>query len=573
MRLIDTTTGELSYFMADIPPYAILSHTWVPGEEMSLREYELTFTSGHDSRTSELIAKLKLKSGYGKIQKCLRLAKSQGIEWAWIDTCSIDKTSSAELSEAINSMFKWYKNADVCYVYLEDVHVVGSALKDLNLLDVSHDFYQTKWFTRGWTLQELIAPLNLQFYSSDWDFIATKSAIADILTRATGIPTEALLNGTTSRWSVSQRMSWAAHRTTTRTEDMAYCLLGLFDLQMPMLYGEGSKAFIRLQEQIAATIEDHSIFAWQASGNTMSPQDKISNHRGLFARHPSEFADGRLLSPNYTDLSRSSIQWGLMSKGFHLNLPLISWKEAQELPDALSPFRIDGQERVYDTPKENRDVVAVLSCRRELDYVGIWLTPLGNDNRFARVRVHELVYLTPKMPRSFFDGLKEHAKDVWVNNLSNLSQLYSSARTGGLYLPRMSSKLESEMIVISRPDTWNPKKRTIRNRGSTMIRNGGWLATIVFPQFFAPRMIIFGYLHGDSQLAYAVLDSDQARAEHDYQIDFTLAKRDFGLTNSSGTVRFILRDGDESVRYNCEIGSVVVHDILLTRFTISQSKH
>ncbi|KAJ4292903.1 hypothetical protein N0V88_005563 [Collariella sp. IMI 366227] len=206
MRLLRTNKLELVEFQgSDIPPYAILSHTW--GEE------------------------------------------------EWIDTCCIDKSSSAELSEAINSMFRWYREAEVAYAFLSDV----DADEDPRLLGSS--FRSARWFTRGWTLQELIAPGVIYFYGAGWKEIGSRSSLVRLICNITGISSGYFRTGDLSQFSAAQRMSWAANRKTTRPEDEAYCLLGLFDINMPLLYGEGQRAFVRLQEEILRQSEDDSLFS------------------------------------------------------------------------------------------------------------------------------------------------------------------------------------------------------------------------------------------------------------------------------------------------------------------------
>lgn len=169
-----------------------------------------------------------------------------------MDTCCIDKSSSAELSEAINSMYTLYKKSYLCIVYLDDV---DGAWWDFELK-------YSRWFTRGWTLQELIAPRVLLFFDKHWKFIKTKDSIATLLAEITGIDTKVLRTGDTKGISVAAKMSWAAKRTTTRPEDLAYSLMGIFDVNMPTIYGEGDKAFIRLQEEIMKKSNDQSLFAW-----------------------------------------------------------------------------------------------------------------------------------------------------------------------------------------------------------------------------------------------------------------------------------------------------------------------
>ncbi|EEU34251.1 uncharacterized protein NECHADRAFT_28122, partial [Fusarium vanettenii 77-13-4] len=249
MRLINANTLLLHEFHGEnIPPYAILSHTW--GDQ------EVTFQDWKDPRTHTAAT----KSGFTKVQCACQQAVIRGLEWMWVDTNCIDKTSSAELSEAINSMFAYYQKSKVCFAYLSDV----PSAKGLDKKSLLWQIRNSRWFTRGWTLQELIAPEHLTFYAADWTRIGRKDEwLADLITEVTGID-RIYLNGRrqVNRACIAKRMSWLAKRTTTRVEDMAYCVLGIFDINMPLLYGEGRKAFTRLQEEIIKKTNDHTIFCW-----------------------------------------------------------------------------------------------------------------------------------------------------------------------------------------------------------------------------------------------------------------------------------------------------------------------
>ncbi|KAF2092518.1 HET-domain-containing protein, partial [Rhizodiscina lignyota] len=217
-----------------IPPYAILSHRWEADEVL--------FEEMADSSA-------KSKLGYAKIRGCARKAKRHGLDYCWVDTCCIDKRSSAELTEAINSMYQWYQNAVECYAYLSDVPEAP--------------WQKSKWFTRGWTLQELLAPNQVLFYDKRWNKLGTKDQLAEEIAEITAIAKTALTYYHVTRLSISERMSWASRRETTRIEDTAYCLMGIFNVNMPLLYGEGSRAFIRLQEEILRQgTNDWSLFAW-----------------------------------------------------------------------------------------------------------------------------------------------------------------------------------------------------------------------------------------------------------------------------------------------------------------------
>lgn len=271
MILIDTSTLRL----CDVPepqqsPYAILSHTW-GDDEVSYRDFSN-------------IEEAKSKSGYAKIVRTCELAASRGIRYVWIDTCCIDKSSSAELTEAINSMFRWYKEAEVCFAYISDLPQRNGS-PALDWLENGH----YRWFSRGWTLQELVASDKVEFYDAGWEYRGDKATLIRQIHHITGVDEHILAdNKKLPAMPVARRMSWAAGRETTRIEDMAYCLLGLFNINMPMIYGEGERAFIRLQEEIAKETNDLSLFAW-----TSQEEHGSESFRGLFARSPAEFAHCR----------------------------------------------------------------------------------------------------------------------------------------------------------------------------------------------------------------------------------------------------------------------------------------
>ncbi|EIW61091.1 uncharacterized protein TRAVEDRAFT_86691, partial [Trametes versicolor FP-101664 SS1] len=193
-----------------------------------------------------------------KIKAICKVARDAGYKLVWIDSACIDKSSSAELAEAINSMFELYRLADVCYVYLVDVPDSKE--------DPEHHtsmFQHSRWHGRGWTLQELLAPKEVVFLTASWTFLGTKCSLVHALTLATNIDSNILLGrAPLSSASVARGMSWAASRETTRIEDEAYSLLGIFGVHMSPIYGEGRNAFLRLQEEIIKTIPDQSIFAW-----------------------------------------------------------------------------------------------------------------------------------------------------------------------------------------------------------------------------------------------------------------------------------------------------------------------
>lgn len=247
MRLLRIeANGEFSLIEREgrnIPRYAILSHTWGKDEE------EVTFKD-LTNRTGQT------KIGYRKLRFCAKQATQDALNYFWVDTCCIDKSSSADLSEAINSMFRWYQNADKCYVYLSDVSVSASDSKE-QLLSAS------RWLTRGWTLQELLASQSVNFFSSEGCLLGSKSSLIQELAATTGIPVEALLGESLSHFSVQERLSWAERRDTKREEDAAYCLLGIFGIQIPPMYGEGRQnAMRRLLKEIKSGIGLDDILKW-----------------------------------------------------------------------------------------------------------------------------------------------------------------------------------------------------------------------------------------------------------------------------------------------------------------------
>jgi hypothetical protein len=241
MRLLqyndDSDFSLTEFFERDIPKkYAILSHRW--GAE------EVTFKDLADGTS-------KSKAGHGKIQFCGEQARRDGLQYFWIDTCCIDKSNAVELQEAINSMFRWYRDATKCYVYLPDVSRPRTDLADGSNEALESTFRKSEWFTRGWTLQELVAPASVDFFSKEWELLGNKASLERHICERTGIPVKALRGSSLSNFSVAERMSWAASRETYRPEDKAYSLLGIFDINISLIYSEGKeKAMQRLREEI-----------------------------------------------------------------------------------------------------------------------------------------------------------------------------------------------------------------------------------------------------------------------------------------------------------------------------------
>ncbi|KAG9230206.1 heterokaryon incompatibility protein-domain-containing protein [Amylocarpus encephaloides] len=314
MRLLNVHTRQLSeFFGLQIPPYAILSHTW-GAEEVSFQELSSSLSLGSSS-TPTCIRKL----GYLKINYACLQSIEHGLEWVWVDTCCIDKTSSAELSEAINSMYAWYQGSVVCYAYLED-------MENLKPNHVRwHDSPEStrtegRWFTRGWTLQELIAPAKVFFFGKEWDYLGDKIACSEHLSLMTGIPEDVVRSPNALRFaSVASRMSWAARRETTRFEDIAYSLLGIFGVNMPLLYGEGKKSFIRLQEEILKDSDDQTIFVWDYQTGDMPERFQF---RGVLADSPARFLNSaRVVPKSSTSPGERPSPYSMTNKGLRIELP------------------------------------------------------------------------------------------------------------------------------------------------------------------------------------------------------------------------------------------------------------
>lgn len=334
MRLLNAYTLQIEEFRdRDTPKYAILSHTWCGDEEVTFQDIQGPNHPRH-------------KPGYDKILQTCRLALRDGLQYAWVDTCCIDRSNSGEVSEAINSMMSWYARAEICYAYLIDVPP-GTDFS----APYSH-FRESLWFTRGWTLQELVAPPTVAFLYRDWTHLATRDELARLVSEITGID-EFFLTKTPGRIdashggreqrlrarfnaaSVAERMSWASRRRTTRPEDVAYSLLGIFGIRMSLLYGEGgTNAFLRLQEEIMRRSDDQSILSWQwddqefaadfneqalESFSSVDEGEDTHPKAGLLASSPAAFARCKDAMP--CDVDKSTPLYSISNKGLQIELP------------------------------------------------------------------------------------------------------------------------------------------------------------------------------------------------------------------------------------------------------------
>ncbi|KAF5372101.1 hypothetical protein D9758_004923 [Tetrapyrgos nigripes] len=319
MRLLNTKDFTVKEFFTNIPCYAILSHTWEQDE-----------VSFQDIQNLDVA---RSKAGWRKVENACGRARRYHFDWIWIDSCCIDKSSSAELSEALNSMYMYYEDAAMCYVYLSDV---SGAYHPRN---EQSNFRDSRWFRRGWTLQELLAPEYVVFLDKNWQRIGTRWSLRDVVSAVTGIPVDVFEGRIIDEYSVAQRMSWAAFRETTRPEDQAYCLLGVFGVSMSPIYGEGGvKAFMRLQQEIIRISDDRSIFAWVAAPPPKELMEWVrynrparnTETRGLLARSPSEFWMSGDVQASNVELIGNKSSYSFNNNGLHIHLPFIPIPSSSE---------------------------------------------------------------------------------------------------------------------------------------------------------------------------------------------------------------------------------------------------
>ena len=343
-KTVDRRSRVLELCDDESTKYAILSHRWVDPTEVDYEEMVNLAKMNVEERKD-----IRQRLGYKKILNTCEQAQRDGYEWAWVDTCCIDKRSSAELSEAINSMYRWYANSKVCYGYLHDVQGFSFPTEDDDDLYPQSNGWP-EWFSRGWTLQEMIAPSNVQFFNKDWKPIGDKKALARTLEEITQVPEHILKQGLFgNRPCVAQIISWAASRKTTRVEDRAYSLMGLLDVHMPMLYGEGKKAFHRLQLEIIRSSNDQSIFAWGwiddvRLGSILADDPsffKSCSHLELL--HYNEFIHSvKEIAPNaelpFIDLDCVGV-FPITNRGIHMWMVLRPYRDSDSIFEAFLPCR------------------------------------------------------------------------------------------------------------------------------------------------------------------------------------------------------------------------------------------
>ncbi|KAF5535575.1 beta transducin [Fusarium napiforme] len=373
MRLLHTKSFELfedSDVPVPFPSYAILSHTWIsPKDEITYRDMK--------TRTGDIKNGVYKQKGWSKLKDYCHRASKDGWEWAWMDTCCIDKTNPADTQEAINAMFRWYQNAGVCYAHLSDVNF-STTSQILSLTEntspdpsmnslrtaAKNEFTGAKWFTRGWTLQELLAPHYLIFVDREWRHMGTRESWALEIEKASNIEARHLnaFNPTDfASCSTAMRFSWASGRETTVEEDESYSLLGLFGISLPLIYGEGGRqAFNRLQRQLIHVYHDDSVFAWKSSQSDPKPGV------GILARSVKDFWDASKVKAGQYGNAYSMTNRGLEITSKY-------WRQRSN-PDGV-------------IVRLNCKIGSASDAEKE---TGIYLTHDAAADVYYRARIHEL---------------------------------------------------------------------------------------------------------------------------------------------------------------------------------------
>ena len=458
MRVLDTHTGEFVWLAEpEWSVYATVSHVWsLEGEQSYAELLEIQrdfksklvardripttkdtfwtrmfgrFWSGsvHSNTTAvppttpSILSDNRVSE---KIRNACAIARRFGYRYLWLDSCCIDKSSSAELSEAINSMYRWYSLSRTCFVYLADVdHDDEPSCKE-------SQFRTSKWHKRGWTLQEMIAPLHVVFMSRDWRVFGSKASLGDVLEEVTGVDRGVLDHSRGLQTvSVARRKRWAHQRMTSRVEDEAYCLMGIFGVHMTPIYGEGANAFIRLQEEILRCIPVQSIFAWGQNLEHAWDHDFPSlptslpafspnyDYASLLASSPRSFQlSGSLRSisqqefaAHFTDPSMTiHFQISLTSSGVRVRLPILQIEDPRGYSFTIKiPGKNDRRLRLR--------YFALLACEDENGRV--ILLPLAPENpsvplerQIATVGVGQhIIFPRPRwwaMPDEFYRNVK-----------------------------------------------------------------------------------------------------------------------------------------------------------------------
>jgi hypothetical protein len=427
------------------------------------------------------------KKEFAKLSHTAQLAREDDLNYIWVDTCCIDKSSSSELQEAINSMFFWYERSEICYAYLSDVEDPISFDEDDRVWE---SFPNARWFTRGWTLQELLAPLHIVFYSKSWKRIGSRSELQGQLSVITGIRRCFLeekrkfedrcskkLPGTMIRSfneppaSVAERMSWAAKRQTSRPEDIAYSLLGLFSVHMAMLYGEGEKAFLRLQEEILKQATDYSIFAWRDPNASYQ-----RNFRGLLAENPSWFADAGNIRPEIIQHDELPPVF-VTGRGLQIEANILK----------LDPF--------------GNEAVIFLGCRLVVLWLGIIVRRSGSGSTYSRVCFDQLL----GFEENPFHAQSRHWQMIYAPQFVEMGTPWKTRFPIQKELVASHSSVLSDLspLFLSRPQTgewdflgWTTKWKMLwkaplleDETGSIVVSDTTWSEEVTLEMQFVPMAV------------------------------------------------------------------------------------
>jgi hypothetical protein len=381
--------------------YAILSHRWLPTGELTYQEMSTITTKytteakakGMSGTMVEMMYSLCAEMSEDQKVKCggfVKLVKFCNIAWreyrcqyVWFDTGCINKESSAELEESIRSMFSWYRNSAICVVQLNQTSDAPEMPRD-------------PWFKRGWTLQELLAPKTIKFFDQSWYPIIPialhpndKVPDAELgvplwktISKITDIPVDELLSFTPGIGNVRQRMTWASRRKTTRIEDMAYCLIGIFDIALSVAYGEGPMAFHRLQLEIMMRSDDKRLFAWNG---------KPSAYNSMFAAEPKCFVQSNL--PKTPDVADTT--YGLTNRGLHIILPVYEVQNVRDYKENEYKLEVQGLGTItaafLDKPEFTHLSVAILFRGVSNSAVVILLGRGTGTRQYTRIATRDIL--------------------------------------------------------------------------------------------------------------------------------------------------------------------------------------
>jgi tetratricopeptide (TPR) repeat protein len=337
-----------------IPPYAILSHRWSDSETL------IEDISNENYKEKE--------EGYRKLKFCAERAAQDGLQYFWIDTCCIDRWDNNERSKAINSMFQWYRNAARCYVFLSDVSL-STATDPVQRSDWEAPFRASAWFTRGWTLQELIAPVSVEFFSREGQRLGDKTSLEQLLHEITDIPLAALHNCPLEQFSTSERQQWAKNRITKEEEDVVYCLLGLLGVSMPTTYGEGKEsASRRLEAEIQGAGGAPSIIPFSRNESFVGREAQLAELEAKLFSNNQTTTKLAILGPGGTGKSQLALEVAHRTRLTNKNCSVF-WIDASDIDNLYRSYASVAQKlRVPGCDDDQADMKQVIKrCVAELN--------------------------------------------------------------------------------------------------------------------------------------------------------------------------------------------------------------